>query len=194
MRLSGLVALLAGVLLVVAELLTLSLNVLPLSLPLFAFNIYGFLGINGYLGVLLAVLMQLGLVGLYASQAKTLGVLGLLGFLIAFIGTRYVMNPSFVNPIVKPFSSPLGEASGALLGQLGVAVLCFIVGWVLFGVATLRAGIYPRAAAAVLIAGTLILILPLPLSSAVFAVAIAWMGYFLFRQSSREAAVRATRV
>jgi hypothetical protein len=104
------------------------------------------------------------------------------------------MNPSFVNPIVKPFSSPLGEASGALLGQLGVAVLCFIVGWVLFGVATLRAGIYPRAAAAVLIAGTLILILPLPLSSAVFAVAIAWMGYFLFRQSSREAAVRATRV
>ena len=194
MRLSGLVALLAGVLLVIAELLTLSLNVLPFSLPLFAFNIYGFLGINGYLGVLLAVLMQLGLVGLYASQAKTLGVLGLVGFLIAFIGTRYVMNPSFVNPIVKPFSSPLGEASGALLGQLGVAVLCFIVGWVLFGVATLRAGIYPRAAAAVLIAGTLILILPLPLSSAVFAVAIAWMGYFLFRKSSREAAVRATRV
>lgn len=131
--------------------------------------------------------MQLGLVGLYTSQVKTLGVLGLVGFLIAFIGTRFVMNPSFVNPIVKPFLSPLGEASGALWGQLGVVVLCFVVGWVLFGIATLRAGIYPRAAASLLIAGTLILVLPLPLSSVVFAAALAWMGYFLFRKSSQEA-------
>jgi hypothetical protein len=187
LRLSGLVTLLAGVLLVVAELLTLFLSVLPLSLPLFAFNIQGFLGINGYLGILLAVLMQLGLVGLYTSQAKTLGVLGLVGFLIAFIGTRFVMNPSFVNPIIKPFLSPLGEASGALWGQLGVLVLCFVVGWVLFGIATLRAGVYPRAASSLLIAGTLILVLSLPLSSVVFAAALAWMGYFLFRKSSQEA-------
>ena len=185
------VALLAGVLLVGAELLTLSLNVLPFSFPMFAFSIQGFLGLNGYLGVLLAVLLQLGLVGLYAPQAMATRLLGLLGFVLAFIGTRYVMNPSFVNPIAKTSLWPSGEDPETFVlmwGQLPVVVLCFALGWVLLGVATLRGGVYPRAAGFLLIAGTLLLILPLPLSSVVFAAAVAWMGYFLLRQSSQEAA------
>ncbi len=39
-----------------------------------------------------------------------------------------------------------------------------------------------------LIAGALILLLPLPLSNVIFAMAVAWMGYTLFFAGGQEAA------
>ena len=49
-----------------------------------------------------------------------------------------------------------------------------------------RAGVYPRAAAMLLIAGALTLLLPLSLSGVIFAVAVAWMGYVLFAARGEE--------
>src|SRR3954471_8886131 len=62
-RLGGLAALLAGVLLVISELLRLYI---ALSDPDLYRSIFLFDGVSG---LLLAVLVQLGLVGLYARQA-----------------------------------------------------------------------------------------------------------------------------
>ena len=69
-RWGGLAALLAGVLLVVSELLRLYIDLVDPSL-------YGSIFVfNGALGLLLSVLVQLGLVGLYARQAGPLGPWG----------------------------------------------------------------------------------------------------------------------
>ena len=66
------------------------------------------------------------------------------------------------------------------------------LGWLLFGVATLRAGVYSRAAAILLILGAIISFVPLPLTEVILAVAIAWLGFDLFtgRDVSAECPAR----
>lgn len=185
MRLCGLAALLVGVLLFVSEFLRLYLDYFDPEAYTSIFRL------DGWLGLLLGVLVQLGLLGLYAPQVKETGVLGAIGFFIAFTGAWLTMGGSFVDAYDKPSIWVPELVSGGELeefwGPLALFALTFALGWVLFGVATLRADIYPRAAASLLIAGTLILILPLPLGGVIFAVAVAWMGYFLFSRSSEEA-------
>ncbi len=182
-RWGGLAALLAGVLLVVSELLRLYIDLVD---P----NLYGSIFVfNGVLGLLLSVLVQLGLVGLYARQAGATGTLGLVGFVLAFIGVNLSMGASFVDtfakPVVWPWEDP--EYFERTVASFAIFAPGFVLGWVLFGLATLRARIYPRPAAMLLIAGALILLLPLPLSGTIFAVAVAWMGYVLFTGRGEEA-------
>jgi hypothetical protein len=182
-RWGGLAALLAGVLLVVSELLRLYIDLVD---P----NLYGSIFVlNGALGLLLSVLVQLGLVGLYARQAGATGTLGLVGFVLAFIGVNLSMGASFVDafakPVVWPWEDP--EYFERTVAALAIFAPGFVLGWVLFGVATLRTRVYPRASAMLLIAGALILLLPLPLGGIVFAVALAWMGYVLFTGRGEEA-------
>ena len=181
-RWGGLAALLAGVLLVVSELLRLYIDLVD---P----NLYGSIFVfNGVLGLLLSVLVQLGLVGLYARQAGATGTLGLVGFVLAFIGVNLSMGASFVDafakPVVWPWEDP--EYFERTVAALAIFAPGFVLGWVLFGVATHRARVYPRASAMLLIAGALILLLPLPLGGIVFAAALAWMGYVLLTGREEE--------
>ncbi len=183
-RWGGLAALLAGVLLVVSELLRLYIDLVD---PDFYRSVFVF---DGVLGLLLAVLVQLGLVGLYARQAGSAGTLGLVGFVLAFIGVQLSMGSSFVDafakPVVWPWEDP--EYFERTVAALAIFAPGFVLGWVLLGVATLRARVYPQASAMLLIAGTLILLLPLPLGGVIFAAAVAWMGYVLFTGRGEEEA------
>ncbi len=61
----------------------------------------------------------------------------------------------------------------------------FAVGWLLFGVATLRAHVYPRWAALLLMVGAVLGFFPLPLNTVVFGVAVAWLGFALFTGQER---------
>ncbi len=182
-RWGGLAALLAGVLLVVSEFLRLYIDLVD---P----NLYGSIFVfNGALGLLLSVLVQLGLVGLYARQAGATGTLGLVGFVLAFIGVNLSMGASFVDafakPVVWPWEDP--EYFERTVAALAIFAPGFVLGWVLFGVATHKARLYPRASVMLLIAGALILLLPLPLGGIVFAAALAWMGYVLLTGREEEA-------
>jgi hypothetical protein len=140
-RLSGLAALLAGVLLIISELLSsLPPGFFPIRISGGELAIYGWLGIEGYLGVLLAVLVQLGLVGLYASQARAAGLLGLVAILMAFIGARLIILNSFVTPFARPSVwTSEGFTLEEFWGPVAIFALSFVLGWVLFGVAALRA-------------------------------------------------------
>jgi hypothetical protein len=135
--------------------------------------------ISGSAGVLLA----LGLVGLYARQAEPAGYLGLVGFLAAFIALW--------------------------LGQENVlwAALLANVGWALFGVASLGAGIYPRVATILLIVGAVLagvvnlLLLAIDFAGTapaslvgvgglvgiIFNAGIVWLGISLFTGRTEEA-------
>lgn len=182
-RWGGLAALVAGGLLVISELVRLYID---LADPSLYRSIFGF---DGILGLILAVLVQLGLVGLYARQAEAAGTLGMVGFVLAFIGVQVSMGASFVDAFVKPVVWPWEDPEyfERTIASFAIFAPGFVLGWVLFGLATLRARIYPRAAAMLLIAGALIVVLPLPLSGVVFAVAVAWMGYVLFMGKGEEA-------
>jgi hypothetical protein len=55
-------------------------------------------------------------------------------------------------------------------------------GWLLFGVASFRARIYPRAASILLMVGAVIAGLPIPLTELVLYVGVSWLGFVLLTE------------
>src|SRR5215211_1585384 len=128
------------------------------------------------------VLLPLGRVGVYVRQSEAAGPLGLGAFVVAFIGTVLVAgffwSSAFVAPILAVEAPQLLDVRS--LPGFFRSFIVFGLGWLLFGVATLRAGIYPRAPAVLLIVGSVLIVIRLPLTRIVLDAAVAWMGYVLF--------------
>jgi hypothetical protein len=182
-RWSGLAAVLAGVLLSVGAILNIATETENLSESATTAP-YAFTWLLYLLG---GVLLLLGLVGLYASQSEAAGILGLVGFLVAFCGTVLLAGSAWFQLFVAPFFAV--EAPRALDAEsAGMLTLGFVltfpvfstVGWILFGIATLRGGVYPRVPAILLIIGVLINFLPTHFTEFVFNVAVTWLGFVLF--------------
>ncbi len=178
LRWAGLVALLSGVVSVVGDLLRIFVDVEnPQTATTTPYALIFLLYLLG------AALLLLGLVGLYTSQSQETGILGLVGFLAAFLGTVLLAGALwfelFITPALATQAPELAEAELGLPGFI-LVFLFGALGWVLFGVATLRARVYPRWAAVLLIVGGVVAFFPIPLAGIVFSVAIAWLGFILF--------------
>ncbi len=193
-RLSGLAAVLAGVLAFIGDLLSLTE---PESLSEAATTAsYVFTYLLYLLGT---VLLLVGLVGLYVRQSEATGILGLAGFAVAFLGTALVLGAVWAQLFVAPFLAVQAprvldiEPVGALGVGFTLTFLLFAAGWLLFGLAALRARIYPRVAAIVLMVGAVIGFIPVPASGIVLDVAVAWLGFALFTGRG-EAARQPSRV
>ena len=194
-RLSGLAAMVASVLLLIGDLLSLATESENMSeSATTAPHIFTFL-----LYLLGSVLVLVGLVGLYVRQSEAVGVLGLVGFAVAFLGTSLVLGVVWAQLFMAPFLAVQAprvldtEPTGALALGFTLTFALLAVGWLLFGVAALGARVYPRAAAIVLMVGAVINFLPVPLSGIVLDVAIAWLGFILFTGRG-EAARQPSRV
>jgi hypothetical protein len=76
------------------------------------------------------------------------------------------------------------DPSGAFVTGLVLTFGLFALGGLLFGLATLRAGVLPRGAAALLIIGAVAYplagMLELPFAGIVFGLAVAWLGFALW--------------
>lgn len=178
-RWCGLAAVVSGVLVVIATLFEVGVFAAGEFSEAVTTGTYTFYSV---LWLIAGVLMPLGLVGLYARQAGVTGPFGLVGFLIAFVGTMLLAGFDWASVFIAPAlatEAPEFLDAGPPPGLIPTFVI-FAVGWLLFGIATLRGQVYPRWAAILLIVGAVILILPLPLTSIVFAVALAWLGFHLF--------------
>lgn len=101
------------------------------------------------------VLVMLGLPGLYARQAVRAGRLGLVAFVVAMAAVGYhiylTLYEAFAIPAmadveaIRVHLGPEGDlAHGA--GALGPVAVLLVLGFPLFGVATLRARVFPRLA------------------------------------------------
>ena len=165
-----------------------------------------------YLGIAMAFLGLLGMAGLYARQVKEVGWLGLAGYLLFslfFAGTiAFQFVEAFISPLLATAAPAvveglLGVANGhptetnlgAIPAVYSATGVCYLLGGVLFGVATFRASILPRWAAGLLVVGTLLPILgsslfPHPYDR-IFAVpvglALAWLGYALWSERGENA-------
>lgn len=185
----GLAAFLAGVLLILSDLLRLFIELVDPGL-LGEMSIGGALGfgIDGTLGLILSVLMQLGLVGLYAFRAKPVGTLGLIGLVLTTFGVQLSMGSSFVFGFIRAAVWPweTAEYFEEPFASVLVLGLGFVLGCVLLGVAMIRDNYFPRAAAALLIVGALILLLPLPLNDVIFGGAMSLLGYMILREASER--------
>lgn len=165
-----------------------------------------------YLGIAMCILGLFGVAGLYARQAEEAGWVGLAGYLLLSLFYALTMAFQFVEAFISPVlaaESPqfveglLGIASGhASEVNLGVLPTVYaltgfagyMLGGLLFGIATSRARILPRWAGGLLaIAVVLPLIttglLPHPLDRILavpMAVALAWLGYALWSEPRKQ--------
>jgi hypothetical protein len=146
----------------------------------------------------------LGLAGLYARQASKTGWVGLLGYLLLNLWVVLIMGFSFVEAFLLPhvattspalvqawmgmFNGPAGTFDlGALPTVWTTSGFLYVLGGLLFGVATFRAGILPRWAGALLAASTVLApvaaLLPnasQPKTAVPMGIALIWLGYALW--------------
>ena len=148
----------------------------------------------------------IGLVGLYARQAGQAGWIGFTGFvglsawMVLIMGFSFVeafvlrrvatTSPGFVQGWMGMFN---GDASPVNLGALPalwtLTAPLYIGGGLLFGIATFRAHILPRAAAVLLAVGTVLAPVASQLSltwqpkvAIPTGLALAWLGYALMTE------------
>jgi hypothetical protein len=161
---SGLAAVVGGGAFIVAELLT------PLVVPDLSetyLNVATVAFTNAFFAQSLltlfggAVLLG-GLVGLYARQTQATGRLGTVGFLVAFFGTMLVTGDFYANTFVTPLLA-IGNYEFLESTSAGVLRLWFPTefgflgaAWLLFAVATVRARVYPRGVAWLLLVGAVL--------------------------------------
>jgi len=148
----------------------------------------------------------LGLVGIYVRQAARAGWMGLVGFLmlsfwlVAVMGFSFVeafilphmvtASPSLIDAWMKVFNGGTSKIDLGVLPTMWTLVgVVYILGGLLFGVASFRARILPRGAALLLALGTLLAplggLLPLasqPKIAIPAGLALAWMGYALMAE------------
>lgn len=159
-----------------------------------------------FLGVAMCLFGLLGITGLYARQVKESGWLGLAGYLLFSLFYALTLAFQFAEAFISPVLAteapkfvhgflgiPGGHASEINLGALPAlytltGLLGYVLGGLLFGIATLRARILPRWAAGLLAFGAvspplLASLLPHPLDRILavpVGLALAWLGYALW--------------
>lgn len=205
LRWSGLAALLAGVIFVLIQ------PFHPAD-ELASVTTTGWVVIQS-LKLLMSFLFLAGVTGVYVRQAPEAGWVGFAGFLALAASWALQSGLVFLEAFVFPplaatapdfVASALSmingtEATmgiGALPGVYGASGLLYLLGGLLFGIATYRAKVLPRGAAVLLAVGAL---LPIALSSFVahpydrlFAlpvgIGLAWMGLVVFLERTQRSA------
>jgi hypothetical protein len=98
--------------------------------------------------VLAAAFLVPSLPGMYGAQADAAGAIGLAGYVLLQVGLLLLVVVSAAPLLFPTLTEPF--ANHPLTLGLGVALL---VGLLLTAIATLQAGVYPRPAALLLVAG-----------------------------------------
>ena len=163
------------------------------------------------LKTVMCLLLLLGIAGIYARQVKEAGWLGLAGFLLFGLGWALITAFVFVETVIMPplasvapkfvegfLGIPGGHASEVNLGALPTVYalngVLYMLGPVLFGIATFRAGILPRWAAGLLAVTAaltpLAALLPHDiqrLAAMPMGLGLAWLGYALWSERRAHA-------
>jgi hypothetical protein len=160
-----------------------------------------------YVGVVMCFLILLGITGIYARQAEESGWLGLAGFLLFGLMWALTAAFQFAEGLIVPLlatdapkfavgfegitsGSPSEVSLGILPAVYSLTSVMYLLGGMLLGVATFRAGVLPRWAGGALAIATvapLVLSLLLPhefirLAAVPMGVALVWLGYVLWSE------------
>ena len=207
-RASGIAALAAGLLFVVIQPLHPADELTSVTTPAWS--------IIHQATCLMLVLFLAGLTGIYASQVEEAGWLGLGGYIALSLGLLITAAFTFVEAFIEPIlaaTSPgfvaglLGMVEGVPsdvdLGALptiySISSALFLGGCIVFGIATIRARVLSRPAAALFAFG---IILSAPLTAALDApriaavpigLGLAWLGASLWARRRSPAEVSLSR-
>lgn len=145
-----------------------------------------------------------GLVALFARQAEKTGWLGLVSFVLSFIGIALVGGLLFmVITIIPTIAAEVPELFEQAMTPptlaLGAVFVGYGLGFILLGIATMRAGVLPRWSGGLLIIGVALSMLEgspmdqtllhviLTIGRVLFGLAFGWMGYALWSEEREPA-------
>lgn len=149
--------------------------------------------------VLAAILSVLGLVALFARQYHSMRKWSVVAFALALAGTMMVLGHQWAGLFVVPLLAERApellntittDTTSILAGGIVLSVFLMAVGWILFGLASLRARIFPAGSVwMVIIGAVLILVLSLidfDLEKVIFNLGLAWIGWWLWSEPKRR--------
>jgi hypothetical protein len=140
------------------------------------------------IGVYGDAVIALGLIAIYWAQAERAGSLGVAGFAVSLAGAFGYAGASwaaaFVVPALARVAPTVLDGPDPLIGAgLISTILVAAVGWILFGIATIRAGVFPRWTGILIIVANVIpfvlqpLGIPTQIGPIALGVAMIGMGY-----------------
>ena len=150
------------------------------------------------LRLLSTVLLAWALIGIYGRQSRAAGTFGLWAFVVALLSTALLAGNNWGEVFVWPtlaqvapnlMSGQATEAPVYLLTGISLSFPIFSIGMILFGVATIRAGVYPRWASVLLIVSLPVTIFldPTPgtfqesIGQILFGIALAALGFYALK-------------
>lgn len=134
--------------------------------------------------------LLLTLVTAYSWEADEAGVFGVIGFLTALIGTAFLGGDLWFEGFAVPWLGDVAPASLHLAGgtlMLGafVSYCLFAGGWLLFGLASFRARVFPRLISiAIAVGGVIGFYAAMPPFAIPLALAIGTLGIWMIRTSA----------
>jgi hypothetical protein len=160
--------------------------------------------VSSGLRLLSIVLLLWGLIGIYGRQSRAAGTFGLWAFVVVFLGTALIVANAWAEVFVWPtlaqvapnaWSGSVMEVSSYLSLGLTLSFPLFGIGLILFGVATIRAGVYPRWAAVLLIVSIPVTMFLDPtagtfqesIGQMLWGIAVAALGWYALRRAPSTA-------
>jgi hypothetical protein len=194
-RIAAPIAIVAGVLVVVTRLVV--ILTVPAEIgPLKAYVLTATHAINSVACILAFGLLVLALVAIYDTEAWAAGTLGVIGLSAAIVGTVFMAGDwwyeAFAVPRIAEVAPQVMDTfvgGRLLIGGLSSFVL-FGIGWHLFGVASLRAHVFPAAISAGIVVGGLLSGVPSGvaylLGGVILGSAIASLGVWMMRTTTPD--------
>src|ERR687890_474837 len=158
--------------------------------------------ISSGLRLLGLVLLVWGLIGIYTPQSRAAGTFGLWTFVFVFLGTALAAGNTWAEVFVYPTLAQIAPEmlSGAGFGTeaamyiavgINLSYPLFYLGLVLFGAATLWAGVFPRWIAVLLIISIPVTMFLDPtagtfqesIGQILLGIAVATLGFYALRRA-----------
>ena len=146
--------------------------------------------------------LMLALFAVYVRQARAAGTFGLVALCAAIVGTlslgANMWFEGFASPWLAEVVPQVLTADKTTIWRIGYlsSYLLFAMGWVLFGLASLRARVFPAAVSvAIMVGGAIGFLAASPPYGVALGAALVWLGVWMTRtdRASRATADFATR-
>lgn len=184
-RLAGPLALAAGTLMVVVEVVIFPIVDRDDHVGTSTNTVYR---ISGVVYFIAFCLLMLAVVAAYLWQADKAGRFGVVGVIAAMVGTMFLGGDLWFETFYVTYLADIAPAvldvdpSGLIVIGAISSYLLFAIGWALFGLSSLRAGVFPRAiCVAIVIGGLLGFQSLLPPFGIPLGLAMIWLGVWMIR-------------
>lgn len=193
-RIAAPIAIVAGALVIITRLVI--ILTVPAGDELEAYVLTATHAINSVASIVAFALLLFALIAAYDREARTAGMLGVIAVGAAIIGTVFMAGDwwyeAFAVPRIAEVAPEVVDTfvgGRVLTGGLSSFAL-FGIGWLLFGVASLRARVFPAAISIAILAGGLLSGVPVGpaylTGGVVLGLAIVWLGAWMMRTTGME--------